>query len=402
MGVWSLFFTVTTILETSKAGLVKNAVIKFLNSEEQSEHKKIRTASLIINILFTLFVGGIILLFSDTLSIFWDVPPLATLLRYYLLSLIALVPFSHFEYIQQAYLSFSGILTSYLVRQGIFFVAVISLSLRFDGYTLLYYLVFLQALSISIGSAIGYFYSKKFISQHLSYSKFWIIKLIEYGRYVLATNISSLVFRSTDQIMVASFVSASAVALYNVCIRITNLLDIPSTVAAEVLFPKSVKLINQDSSSGKYLYEKSVGIILALLIPASIFIFIFPEYILYVIAGPEYEEASSILQITVLYGLFLPFLKQFGTMMDATGHPNVNFRVILILAVINIIANYLFIQEFGLLGAAYGTLLTYLIGYTISQFVLSNRLGVSPIRVVSEIMYSYKNIYDLLRSRTVK
>lgn len=396
MGAWSLFFTITTILETSKAGLIKNALIKYINSEEVSEHTEIETASIIINIIVTLLMGAVMALFAETLGQYWEVPSLATMLYAHTLALLILIPFSHFEYIQQANHKFTGILSSYLARQGFFFLAVVILGIWFNGYTLLIYLILLQAAGIGIGAVVGYFYARNYLSKKISYSSIWLKKLWAYGKYVLATNISSLVFRSTDQIMIASYVSTAAVALYNVSIRITNLLDIPSTVAAEVIFPKSVKMINEDKSSGKYLYEKSVGIIMALLLPASLFIFLFPKQILMLIAGSEYTEAAGVLQITILYSLFLPFLKQFGTLMDATGHPNINFRVILALAVINVVSNYIFINLFGLLGAAYGTLFTYIISYLISQPILYRKLGVNAFRIFPEIIISYKMMYDLI------
>ncbi len=401
MGTWSLFFTIITILETSKAGLVKNALIKYINSEPQSEHSKIETASLSINSLFSLLAGFIIFLSADFLGELWNIPSLATMLCYYIIALIILIPFSHFEYIQQANSSFSGILASYLVRQGFFFASVVILTFWFDGYTLLHYLVLLQAVGIGFGSVVGYAHARKFLAKKITYSVLWVKKLWGYGKFVLATNISSLIFRSTDQIMIASYISTAAVALYNVSIRITNLLDIPSTVAAEVIFPKSVKMINEDKSSGKYLYERSVGIIMALLLPASIIILLFPESILHIIAGSGYVEAAGILQVTILYGLFLPFLKQFGTLMDASGYPNINFKVIFTLAVTNVIANYVFIKLFGLLGAAYGTLFTYLVSYLISQTVLYKKLGVNALKIFMDIFVSYKDIYRIIRSKRI-
>ena len=104
MGAWSLFFTITTILETSKAGLIKNALIKYINSEEVSEHTEIETASIIINIIVTLLMGAVMALFAETLGQYWEVPSLATMLYAHTLALLILIPFSHFEYIQHHYI----------------------------------------------------------------------------------------------------------------------------------------------------------------------------------------------------------------------------------------------------------------------------------------------------------
>ena len=392
MGAWSLFLSIAAILETSKGGLIKNALIKFINSSSYSDHAKIETASIIINLFITTASIAAILAFSAMLGAYWDISELDRMLYWYIGTLVLLIPFSHFEYIQQAHHSFKGILMSYLVRQGILFgliLASIFLPLEADY---LRNLVIFQMVGVGIGVLISYQYARPFITKRLSYSKIWVGKLWGYGKFVFATSISSLIFRSTDHIMVASYISASAVALYNVSIRVTNLMDIPSTVAAEVMFPKSVKTTSTgDTRQLKYMYEKSVGIVLAFMLPLSLLIFVFPKEVIWLIAGEKYLEATRLLQVTIVYSLFLPFLKQFGTVMDAAGKPNINFLLIFILAVLNIISNYAFIQYFGLVGAAYGTLLTYLISFFASRFVLRNNFGISTWGVLKQIPVAYQD-----------
>lgn len=390
MGAWSLFLSISTVLEISKGGLIKNALIKFINSSSSSDHAEIETASIIINLLITTVSIAAILAFSTTLGAYWDISELDSMLYWYVGTLVLLIPFSHFEYIQQAHHSFGGILTSYLVRQGLLFVLIFISVFLPRGEDYLRNLVIFQMIGVGVGTLVGYQYARQFITKRLAYSKIWVAKLWAYGKFVFATSLSSLIFRSTDHIMVASYISTAAVALYNVSIRVTNLMDIPSTVAAEVMFPKSVKTSSAgDTRQLKYMYEKSVGIILAFMLPVSIFIMVFPEEIIWLIAGKEYLDATNLLQITIVYSLFLPFLKQFGTIMDAAGKPNINFLLIFALAILNIISNYVFIQYFGLVGAAYGTLVTYLVSFFASQAILYNNFGISTWEVLRQIPATY-------------
>ena len=403
MGAWSLFLSITTMLETSKGGLIKNALIKFINSSDHNDHAKIETASLIINLLITLLSIVAILAFATSLGTYWHISELDSMLYWYIGTLVLLVPFSHFEYMQQAHHDFNGILKSYLVRQGILFLLVVTSIWLPVGEHYLRNLVIFQMTGVGIGALVGYRFARRFIAQQLTYSKVWVGKLWSYGKFVFATSLSSLIFRSTDHIMVASYISTAAVALYNVSIRVTNLMDIPSTVAAEVMFPKSVKITSEEGTGRtRYMYEKSVGIILAFILPMSTFIMIFPEEVIRLIAGEQYLDATELLQITIIYSLFLPFLKQFGTMMDATGKPNVNFLLIFFLAILNIISNYLFIQYFGLLGAAYGTLFTYLISFVANQLILRKEFGVSSGRVIRQIPSTYRDVLKQVRQQILK
>ncbi|HEY9706010.1 MAG TPA: hypothetical protein V6C58_26480, partial [Allocoleopsis sp.] len=48
-GVWVLFLTITSFIEIGRTGLLQNGLITFLNTSEKSEHAKINTASLFLN-----------------------------------------------------------------------------------------------------------------------------------------------------------------------------------------------------------------------------------------------------------------------------------------------------------------------------------------------------------------
>ena len=399
MGAWSLFLSITTILETGKGGLIKNALIKFINSSENEDHAKIETASILINLLVTLVSVAIILCFATTLGEYWNIGELGSMLYWYIGTSILLIPFSHFEYMQQAHHSFGGILSSYLARQGVLFALILITIFLPKGEHYLRNLVVFQTAGVAIGTLVSYQYARRLVTKQWAYSKEWVGKLWGYGKFVFATSLSSLIFRSTDQIMVASYISTAAVALYNVSIRVTNLMDIPSTVASEVMFPKSVKISSgNDDGRIKYMYEKSVGIILAFMLPVSLFIMLFPEEVIRLIAGEKYLDAVELLQITIVYSLFLPFLKQFGTTMDATGRPNVNFLLIFALAVLNVISNYIFILYFGLLGAAYGTLFTYVISFIANQLILRQAFNVNTWKVFRQIPTTYRDTLSYVRN----
>src|SRR5690606_13239672 len=109
----------------------------------------------------------------------------------------------------------------------------------------------------------------------------------------------------------------------------------------------------------KNLYEKAVGAILAFMIPAILLVWIFAHYIIWFVAGAQYLDAVPILRITMLYGLFMPFAVQFGTVLDSIGLPKINFYFTLANLILLGAIDYFFIWGFGTIGAAYGTLLAY-------------------------------------------
>src|SRR4051812_22816017 len=57
MGIWSLFLIIAAFVEIMRHGLVKNSVIKYLNSSQESDKVKILSSSLVLNIFITVLIG---------------------------------------------------------------------------------------------------------------------------------------------------------------------------------------------------------------------------------------------------------------------------------------------------------------------------------------------------------
>lgn len=399
MGVWNLFLIYTGIIEIVRQSLLKNAVIKYINGHSAEEHPHIQSAALYLNILITGIIGILIAAFIIPVSKVLQAPPLAMVMYLFLPGLFLLIPFSHFEWIQNANADFRGIFWGYLSRQGTSFLLIVAHLLFAHTITLTNLILYFDA-GLVAGTIVSGYFARHFINKKIRMHREWFRKLWTFGRWVFGTNVSSSLFRNTDQFIISSLLGTPSVALYNVCLRISNLVDVPSQVLGDILFPKTAKMM-EDGNLAKvtYYYEKAVGTILALAVPASLAIMILPGLAIRIIAGQGYMEAVPILQATILYGLFLPFIKQFGTIMDSIGLPKLNFYVITVTAVCNIFICLFFTRQFGLMGAAYGTMTSYGICFAITQTILYRKLGVSLLNVGKYMLQFYPEMISLVQQR---
>jgi O-antigen/teichoic acid export membrane protein len=224
---------------------------------------------------------------------------------------------------------------------------------------------------------------------------------LNFGKYAVSTNLSAILYKNMDQMMLGGMISTASAAIYNLAIRITNLMEIPTFSAAAVVFPQSAREIARTGKSGvKKLYEQSVGAILALLIPIILIVELFPELIILIIGGAAYLPAVPILRITILFGLFLPFGSQMGTVLESIGKPNINFYCTAFGFLLNIVLNYLFISWMGMIGAAYGTLLTYFITFIITQIILYKVLNVNTLNVFKYMWDFYGKGIELIKEKS--
>ena len=134
--------------------------------------------------------------------------------------------------------------------------------------------------------------------------------------------------------------------------------------------------------------------ITAVMIPIVVFFIVFADPIIRFIAGPGFQQTVPILQLTMLYGLLIPFNRFLGITLDAVGKARTNFLFVLRNAGINVVSNYFFISHFGIIGAAYGTLTTYVIVTLINQFYLHHYFGVRVGNIGRHLIEAYQKFLN--------
>ena len=400
-GVWALFLTVTTIVEMSRNGLIQNGLIKLLSLNDPAESNKIITASWLVNLIYSALVFLLLVGCSSIVTEKFAAGAISEMFLYYGITILLLIPFSQFNYLQQSKFSFSGIFWSTIVRQGSFFLAVLLVYLSKWDVTLVQ-LVQIQSACTLLGLICAFISARKYLQTAWEWDWPLTKKVLQFGKYVMGTNMCSLLYKSMDQIAVGYFLNANFVALYSSAVRMSNLIEYPSTAIAEVVYPQSAFRTSKEGDHvAKALYEKSVGLTLAITLPVILVTILFADYIIYFIAGPAYAESADILRITMLFGFFTSFTRQFGTVMDSSGRPRQNFQLLLAVLIINIVSNYFFIKSFGVMGAAYGTLVSYVIFFFLTNLILARIFKVELPKVFSYMILYYGSSFTFMR-KTLK
>lgn len=377
-GIWALFLTIITILGVLRNGLVRNGLVKHLaSSENPTERAEILGSSLILNTLFTIIQSILIVVCAQFLAVFWDAPQLVEMFYWFIGASFLFIVVTHLEFVQQANFDFLGVFWSYVSRSASFFFYlvwcyILSRIPSFTELTVVYLGTWI------FGGAIGFIPSRKMQFFTTKFTKVWVKRLYDFGKYTFGTNLSSQAIRNTDQWMLGSMVSAEGVAQYNPAIRIANLVEVPTLAIAQIVFPQAAKMSGTaDKTAMKNLYEKSVASILCFVLPVILVLFFFAEETVVILAGERYADTKDILRVTLFYSLFIPFARQFGVILDASGKQKINFYFVLVSGVLNIAFNFFFINTYGVIGAAYGTLLTYIIGFGLNQWFLKKEFRVS-------------------------
>lgn len=400
MGVWALFLSITAIIELIREGLVKTALIKFINHSSIQDQRLVIGAAFFLNVIITLSVALLLFIFTPFLSVFLKAPQLESMLYILQVGLLLLIPFSHFEWLMYSKVLFKGLFLTYLMRQGLTLLLVFLVFL-FNTKVPLNVLVIIYNVALLAGTLVSWNYIKHLIVKSFVFSREWVLKLAHFGKYVFATGISTLVFRSADQIMLSPLLGTTTFnASQNIVIRFINLSDLPSQTLGDILFPKSSKAeVSSNSSRIKYYYEKTVGASLCIVMPLVIFILLFPKTIINVLAGPQYYDAVPYMQLISFTSITLAFLKQYGVIMDSTGRPALNLLTTTIIAGIQVCFLYFFIKRFQLIGAGYALLGSHIIGFIITQLLLYRLFGINFLNAFKYAFNFYPEFFKIIAQK---
>jgi O-antigen/teichoic acid export membrane protein len=395
-GIWSLFVATTTILETARSGLIQNALIKFLSSAPEKDHPDILSASFLISGVLMVICLILNISVAGFLAHLWHYEGLTSMFYLYCVVYLVASILLQFQWIEQAYLGFKGVLITTIIRQAGFFLYVL-VCFAFGIKTSLVNLIYAQGASAMAAAIVQYLFVRHHLNFPFRIHMEWVKKLFGFGKYAFGTNFSAMLTGTVNQMLIGTFLSPDAAGSFNVALRITNLADIPANAISTIVFPQSARRFEKHGSdAAKYLYEKSVGVILAMLVPALVALYISAYFVVDIIAGRTYEDTVPLIQVTIITCLLNPFHRMSGIILDSVGKPNVNFAVTSLFMLTSMTMTYILLRSYGIMGAAYAILVTDIVFFVIIQSILRKYFSVNflsafiyGVRIYPELYQTY-------------
>jgi O-antigen/teichoic acid export membrane protein len=376
-GVWVMFLTITSFAEMTRIGLIQNGLIKFISAAGSTTEKaEYLTAGFVLNIVATVILSLLLIIAAKGFEQLFDTPHLSSILYVYPLYALIFGTVKFLEFVQTAHHDFKGILLSNFIYGCSFTTVVFVLWLKNLSIPL-WYLVVFQALSAFLALLFSYWYARKYLV-FSGFKKQRFFTLFHFGKYVFGTNFSSMLFNRMDTLMLGLFTTPVIVALYNIPTRINNYLDVPLNSIAQIIYPKiSERYAKEGISAVRYLYERSVGLLLAISIPLIIVTAVFSRFIVWLLAGNNYLNAAPFVTAFAIMSLLKPYGRIMGLTLDAIGKPKLNFNLLLFSLIINFTLNLLFIPPLGITGAVIGTFSAVWIAIIIGQFIVRKYVPVN-------------------------
>lgn len=187
-----------------------------------------------------------------------------------------------------------------------------------------------------------------------SYAK----ELLSQSKWLIFSGFMAVVYLKIDQLMIGELLGSKELGVYSVAVRISEVWYFFPTAIVASFYPKILKS-RTDPVVYKYNLQRLCDVLFWFGFLVAFVLTFISSLIINVLYGDEYTLASSVLSIHVWAGVFIFMRALLSKWLIAERLLKFSLLTQGIGAVSNVILNYIWIPQFGILGAAWATIISY-------------------------------------------
>lgn len=274
----------------------------------------------------------------------------------------------------------SKVLSKYTVISNVIAVGVLSIVkviLILSEAPLVYfaYALVLEWVLIAIGYLVSYAHHKLSI---LKWRFKWSIakSLLKKSWVLIIGSVAAALYMKIDQVMINEILDERSVGIYSVAVKLTSIWIFVTVAITQSVFPSLVSTRKKDKALFLKRLQQLYDVLIKIAVVVCILYTIFASYFVPLLFGSEYTESSHIL-VLYIWSIVFVFLSNasWGFYLNENLEKFSSIRLV-IGAVVNISLNIFFIEWYGLVGAAYATLISYAIsGYFVNALFRKTRIN---------------------------
>lgn len=200
---------------------------------------------------------------------------------------------------------------------------------------------------------------------------------------LLASTGLALIFHRMDLLMLGKLETAAAVGLYTAAIRVIDSVVLVPRVLGTALYPTLRQNLEQDPQAARVLLTESSRITLAVCSGIAVMVWVLAPWALRLTPGPEFVPAAEVLRL-LSFGIVLQGMAHVVARLLLAIDAERDFLfAVTVSLLLNFGLNLYLIPRFGIVGAAWATLVAY--GVNIALYLVAAWRRGYPIPIRSGI-----------------
>lgn len=217
--------------------------------------------------------------------------------------------------------------------------------------------VSLEALIVAV--LLVYLYRSRTKDYSWSVDRHEIGRLLSQSWPLIISGLALMLYMRVDQIMIGNMINNTAVGIYSVAVKMTEVWYFFPVAIVSSLFPKIIK----EKEISEENYNKKMQFLYDLMVTAgvglAIVVTLLSDYIIGWFYGAQYTEASRLIKIYAWVSVFYFLSSASGRWYINEGLQKYALNRNVLGLAMGILLNYLLIPVYGAEGSAYATLIAY-------------------------------------------
>ena len=211
-----------------------------------------------------------------------------------------------------------------------------------------------------------------------------IMKMLTFGGLSFLTVMGDQIINNIDVIMVTNMIDLNAAGIYKTTYYMGAIIAVPMNSLGQIVSPIYAEAWHKnDLNKINEVYKKSaINLsIIGLLLFVGVYINADNIFLMMPKNGEIYSVGRDVI-VLIAFGKFFSMLLGINSQLIANSkYYYVNLISIVILAVLTIVTNYLFIPEYGIVGAAFASVLSLVVFNLIKLFFIGFQFKMYPFSV---------------------
>lgn len=204
-------------------------------------------------------------------------------------------------------------------------------------------------------------------------------ELLVFSAPLMITAAMLQVLSHIDTFFLGYFASTGVVGVYNVVYPLAQLLTVVLSAFGFMVMPVISSLDAEDSvGEMRRTYQLSSKWVLLATLPLFLVVLLFPEMVIRVTFGAEYDSGALALSVLAVGFFTHAVVGPNGNTLTSVGRTRLIMYDNVAVAVTNVSLNLLLIPEYGLLGAAVATSVSYGLLNVLYTYQLYDETGIHP------------------------
>lgn len=212
-----------------------------------------------------------------------------------------------------------------------------------------------SAVVLMVLSFIGYTKTRAKIISGFKRASSDFPSIVRIGIPLLVSGSLFLVMSWTDVLMIGYFETEADVGVYRTAFKVATLITFTQFAVNSIAAPTIAQHYSEQNMNGLRKYVRQIGWVnLITSLPIFIIIVLFREFLLQLI-GDEFAQGAYLIPVLAIGQLVNALCGPVMYILNMTGKERLSQRIMLWMAIANLVLNFILIPIYGILGAAIAT-----------------------------------------------